>query len=216
MATMSSTGHPAYDTVTEVRFGDTGSARVCWVAASDARRLVLAAPADGGQPLPAPRPGDRASVMWMGHEGLRALPVELVGVQPALVPLWHFRRTGPEVPAQRRSSVRVDLHVPIQVTDNGRPMAGTTLDLSEGGVRCQVEAAGPILPRRGDVFPVALFLDADRDPFSARGELIRSKPAIGDELRLTLRFVGLGDGELDRLRARVFLELRTQRARGLL
>jgi c-di-GMP-binding flagellar brake protein YcgR len=215
MATMSSTGHPAYDTVTEVRFDATGATRVCWVAASDAKRLVLAAPPERGRPSPAPRRGDVAQVMWVGARGLRSLPVELLGVQKEIVPLWHFRRVGPEVAAQRRTSVRADLKVPVEVTRGGLVLRGTTLDLSEGGVQCAVQATSPVPPQLGDEVSIAMSLDEGADPFRARGAIIRIRPSAGDRWRLTVKFVGLENYELDLLRTRVFHELRDQRAHDM-
>ena len=85
------------------------TALVCLVAASDAKRLVLTAP------LPAQGTGiragigSRAEVSWGDDVGLRMLPVELLGVQQARVPLWHFRTLGPVEQVQRRSSVRMSL-----------------------------------------------------------------------------------------------------------
>jgi c-di-GMP-binding flagellar brake protein YcgR len=216
MATLSNGTSPRYDTVTEVRFESTGSTRVCWVAASDAKRLVLAAPPAVSTSTRAPRRGDRARVTWTDHtEGVRTLPVELLGVQQELVPLWHFRRTGPAVAAQRRTSVRVDLHVPVQVTHGGHILVGTTVDLSEGGVQCSVLATAQALPPIGGEVSVALLLDGDKDTLRARGELVRSSAGVTNRRLLTVRFLRLDEQRLDRLRSRVFLELRHQRAEDL-
>ena len=211
---MSSSGHPTTATPTEVRFKLTGGGFLGLVAASDRQRIVVAEPAASGAPSPSGLVGRRADLVWTDPEGSRALPVELSAVQHSTVPLWHFRAVGPAVVDQRRAAVRVPLHVPVQLRGEKRAIAGATLDVSERGLRCLVEGTVADLPVSGETVPMTLLLQGDSDPLDVRGEVVMLRQRGDASLTIVLAFVGLEGRDQDRLRARVFEEMRTRRAKG--
>lgn len=210
---MSSTGHPTATTTTEVRLGTEERAFFGHVVASDARRIVVAAPAPSPK-RPVPRAGVRGELVWGVGTSLHALPVELAGLQPAALPLWHFRAAGPPTDAQRRTAVRVPLHLPVLVRDGAWHVGGETLDISEGGIWCVLDSGGLLDNAAGSPVSVSVFLHADNSPLHARAEVLRTKPRTDGRLSAVLRFVDLDEASQDQVRARVFLELRKRRALG--
>jgi hypothetical protein len=210
---MSSDGHLRTSTPTEVRFAVTGGGFLGLVAASDRQRIVVAEPASSGAPASSGLVGRRADLVWTDTEGSRALPVELTAVQHSTVPLWHFRALGPPVVDQRRAAVRVPLHLPVQVRGAKRAFVGATLDVSEAGLRCMVDGTVAELPVRGEVVPMTILLDGDGDPLDVQGQVLMLRQRSDAGLNLVLAFVGLEGRAQDRLRARVFDELRARRAK---
>jgi hypothetical protein len=210
MGTPTGGGHLAYATATTVRFTPSETALVCLVAASDGKRLVLTAPLPSQVAGIRAGVGSRAEVSWGGDEGLRMLPVELLGVQQARVPLWHFRTIGPVEQVQRRSSVRMSLTEPVQVRHSGRIFVGTTLDLSEGGLRCIV--TGDSDPTAGDAVDLALFLEDDHNPLRIGATVVRVVRHDPRQVTLVLRFRTLSEPDQDQIRSRVFIEQRNRRA----
>ena len=211
---MSSNGHPTTSTPTEVRFKLTGGGFLGLVAASDRQRIVVAEPSSSGAPSPSGLVGRRAELVWTDTEGSRALPVELSAVQQAAVPLWHFRALGPPVVNQRRTAVRVPLHLAVQLRGAKRAVAGATLDVSEAGLRCLVDGTVADLPVTGEVVPMTLLLQGDKDPIELEGEVVMLRQRSDASLTIVLAFVGLEGRDQNRLRARVFDELRNRRAKG--
>jgi len=210
MGTATGGGRPGYATATTVRFAPSQTALVCLVAASDAKRLVLTAPLPSQVTGIRAGVGSRAEVSWGDDEGLRMLPAELLGVQQARVPLWHFRTLGPVEQVQRRSSVRMALTAPVQVRHSGRIFVGTTLDLSEGGLRCIV--TGDSDPAAGDMVDLALFLDDDHNPLRIAASIVRVLRHDPRQVTLVLQFRALNDQDQDQIRTRVFIEQRNRRA----
>jgi PilZ domain len=211
---MSSNGLPTTSTPTEVRFAPTGSGFTGLVAASDRHRIVVAQPASSGAPSSAGLVGRRAQLVWADPGGSRALPVELSAVQHAAVPLWHFRAVGPPVMDQRRAAVRVPLHLPVQLRTSRRAIAGATLDVSEVGLRCLVDGTIADMPVAGETVPMTVLLQGDSDPLELRGELVMLRRRSDASLTAVLAFVGLQGRDQDRLRARVFQEMRLRRSKG--
>ena len=211
---MSSSGHPATSTTTEVRFGPHGRGFSGHVVAGDSRRVVVAAPLSAPAVDPAPRIGERAELVWVDATALLALPVELAAVQQAILPLWHFRAVGPATSGQRRAAVRVPLRLPVQLRSPDGHVAGHTLDLSEGGALCVVQP-GRLDPAVGDVLRATLHLSADHHALEVRADVLRHRRRGDGGLQVVIAFAGLEDADQDRLRRRVFLELRNRRAQGL-
>lgn len=210
MASTLSSGRPAYATATMVQFATSDEALVCLVAASDARRIVVTAPPPSSAGASRPAVGTHAEVSWT-HGALRMVPVELAGIQPERVPLWHFRVIGPVQLVQRRYSVRTPLYLPVQLDDGGRLLAGVTSDLSEGGFRCILMDAGELRLTAGDVVDVALFLDTADNPLRTRATVVRAGLADTLDPSVVLEFRGLSEPDQDRIRSRVFQEMRDRR-----
>jgi len=211
---LSNIGHPTTSTPAEVRFAVTGGGFLGLVAASDRKRIVVAQPASADAPSPSALIGRRAHLVWTDSEGSLALPVELSAVQHSTVPLWHFRALGPPVVDQRRAAVRVPLHVPVQLRGAKRAIAGATLDVSEIGLRCLVEGTVEDLPVTGETVPMTLLLQGDSDPLDVHGEVVMLRQRSDASLTVVLAYVGLEGRAQDRLRARVFEEMRERRAKG--
>lgn len=212
MGATSNSGRPAYATATTVRFAGSDDALVCLVAASDAKRLVLTAPVSLGATNTRPGIGHGAEVSWSDAEGVLRLPAELLAVQRASVPLWHFRAMGPAARVQRRHAVRLPLSLPLQVSYGSRILIGSTSDLSEGGIRCTVTADGPIFPIPGEIVDVALFLDGEHNPLRPQASIVRVRQHDLQQCTLVLKFQALSDRDQDQIRARVFEEQRSLRA----
>ncbi len=211
---MSSSGHPTTSTPAEVRLGLAGRGWVGLVAASDRQRIVVAEPASSGAPSASGLLGRRGTLVWAGVQGSQALPVELSAVQQAAVPLWHFRALGPPVVDQRRAAVRVPLHLPVQLRTLKRAVVGATLDVSEVGLRCLVDATVADMPGAGETVPMTVLLQGDSDPLDLRGEVMMLRRRSDASLTAVLAFVGFRGTDQDRLRARVFEEMRARRAKG--
>jgi len=209
---MSSSGHPTTSTPAEVRFGVPGSGFAGLVAASSRHRIVVAQPASSAAPSSSGLIGRRAKLVWADDNGSRALAVELSAVQLAAVPLWHFRALGPAVVDQRRAAVRVPLHLPVQLRTVEGVVSGATLDVSEVGLRCLVDATIADMPVCGETVPMTVFLKGDSDPLDLRGEVMMLRRRSDAGLIAVLAFVGFRGLDQDRLRARVVEEIRARRA----
>jgi hypothetical protein len=113
------------------------------------------------------------------------------------------------------------MSVPVRVGPELTPAEGTTVDVSEGGLRCildprRVASDQPdsAVPGVGDVTQVAV-------PFpefalTCLAEVTRRHPREDALVELSLRFIGLTENQEDLIRRRVFARLRDLRHRGLL
>jgi hypothetical protein len=153
--------------------------------------------------------GDRAEVFWNAGGETRALPAEVLTVEPGATPRWRLRVTGPAATSQRRTAVRARVALPVDLGFGSYEMTAETTDLSEAGIRLSVDGFG-IPPEAGTLLDVALTLDDG--PLAAQGEVVRFR-ARGARWALSIRFVDLPEQDADRLRRRVFQALREERAR---
>ena len=184
--------------------------------------------------------GERLDLVWKGDEGLRAMPVQLLGTDRGEQPAWRLRSMGPATRGQRRGAVRVPLKLSVQITAGTKVYGGATTDVSESGVRAvfdvpQAPDDGPAaatepdsgttddvaavpakrdLPTLGTVLTVVLQVDDDR--ITSQGEVIRVHAREDDRYEASVRLIGLSEPEQDTIRARVFAEMRDLRRRGLL
>jgi hypothetical protein len=90
--------------------------------------------------------GDRIEVFWRTLELGRALPAEVVEVEPGPGVRWQLRILGPTEPSQRRRAVRAHVELPARARLNAVEISGETIDLSEAGSRALFDGWG--LPRR--------------------------------------------------------------------
>ena len=213
-------GHPARDSGIELIAASSGDTLVSWSEGLDDGELVVSAPIDRTQrPVSLPV-GERLEVVWRAAGELRALPVELVAVEQGERPRWRLRSAGADRRGQRRDAVRAPLTVPVRIGPEPTAVAGTTVDVSEGGLMCVLERqpalqdghAAP--PRLGDVVRLAaLFPDFT---ITCPAEVTRVHDRDDSRLALSLRFIGLTETQQDLIRRRVFARLRELRHRGLL
>jgi c-di-GMP-binding flagellar brake protein YcgR len=155
------------------------------------------------------QPGDVVEIFWRGRDFQRALPAEVIGVEQSVLVRWRLRRTGPTQESQRRQAVRGRVSVPVQVEYQATDLKGTTVDLSEAGIRAAFEGFG-VLPEAGTELVLALQLEDG--PVKAKAEVVRTQ-ARGTQWLMSIRFVAIAEKEQDRVRRRVFQALREERAR---
>lgn len=198
---------------------------LCWVEEVGNGQLVVTGPVDAQL-----RPvrlviGERIDLVWRGEGGLRCLPVELIDIEPAERPRWRLASAGVVKRGQRRDAVRAPMSARVILGAGPTAIAGTTVDVSEGGLRCVLErrpvrvpadALGPTpaIPDVGDVVHLSVVLvDAT---IRCLAEVSRRHPRHDERVELSLRFISLSEHEQDRIRQRVFARLRDLRRRGLL
>ena len=215
--------HPRSGTVVDLIPASLGETYLGWVEVIDGDQLVVTAPRDRSmRPVEIPM-GERVDVVWKGPGGLHSLPCELAAVEWGDQPRWVLRPGGAVQRGQRRDAVRVPLSVPVSLGPDSARVTGTTVDVSEGGVRCVLDGGSAVewlAPGAesgqpvGTVVPVALRLP----DLSIRclGELTRLFPRDDARIELSVRLIGLSVHEQDELRRRIFDRLRDLRRRGLI
>lgn len=172
--------------------------------------LSLKAPFDRGGRLVLPAPGERGLLVWRGARDLQQAPVTVVRTSRPPGPQWLLRFTGGASVCQRRSFVRADVQLPVQLRVDRADHEVIALDMSEGGLRCSTRQALGLAG--GTTVEVGLHLD-ERLQLLLPAEVVRARhPVPGGPLDLGLRFVGLSIRDADRLRQWIFAELRRQRA----
>ena len=171
--------------------------------------LVLEAPRDRGGRVVLPDVGESGLLVWRGSRDLQQAPVSVVQTTRRPGPQWLLRLTGTQSVCQRRSFVRADVQLPVQLEVVGVTREVTALDISEGGLRCSTRERGGL---DGGAL-VDVHLDLDALVLDLRAEVVRARyPGPERPLDLGLRFLDLSIKDADRLRAWIFAELRRIRA----
>jgi hypothetical protein len=215
------TDYPEVRTVVDLLLSSRPDAMISWVEAAADDELVLAPAEDRTRHPTRLAVGERMDVVWRGPDHLLCLPAELADVENGSATVWHLRPLGPAVRGQRRASVRAPMTTAVRFEAPAGPVPGTTLDVSEGGLRVLLdavagtEAAAPPdgTPTPGSVVPLVLALGDVELP--CRGEVLRLTRR-DDRWEMTLRFVGMHENAQTFIRRHVFERLRTLRARGVL
>jgi c-di-GMP-binding flagellar brake protein YcgR len=114
--------------------------------------------------------------------------------------------------------VRAPLGLPVRVVHGRAELAGSTVDLSEGGLRCVFRPNADLgttipFPRAGH--RIGLMLDLYSDQLEAQVEFARRRHRTDQLHEWTLRFLQLPESATDLIRSHVFTALRNARARGL-
>ena len=215
---------PDAGSVLELLPASRADALVGWSEGSQDGDLIVTAPLDRSQrPVSLPV-GDHLEVVWRAADDLCALPVVLVAIEVGERPTWRLRRAGVLRRGQRRDAVRAPLTIPVRIGPEAAQSNGTSVDGSEGGLRCILEKDRPApdldgsvdvaSPRGGDVVRVtALFPDFS---ITCAAEVTRLHERDDPRIELSLRFIGLTENQQDLVRRRVFARLRELRHRGLL
>jgi PilZ domain len=97
----------------------------------------------------------------------------------------------------------------------GVPVDGTPSEDAPDAAETAPEPA-PHPVAMGAVMELTLALDEQQPPIRSKVEVVRLHPRTDRRIELSVRFIGLHEREEDRIRARVFSELRQLRARGVL
>ncbi|MGY1696531.1 flagellar brake protein [Geodermatophilus sp. SYSU D00814] len=209
--------HPEEKAVLDVKASSRADVLTSFVERVSGSELVVSVGEDAQKRRVRLDTGEHLELIWRGPEELRSLPAELVEVVTGDSPTWRLKIVGPASRGQRRNAVRAPMSVPVELAVGERVLAGTTIDLSEGGTHCLLTGKpGAERPEIevGTVLPVVVDLDGDR--LAAKAEVIRRHPRDDHHTELSLRFVGLGERREDTIRRRVFAELRDLRSRGLI
>jgi PilZ domain len=185
----------------------------CVEVSSDFALVVR--PDDGGRVGQSVKPGDPVEVYWVSGYEERTLPAKVASVETGIAddgtaadPRWQLSPTGPAERSQRRKAVRARLAVPVVIPWAGAVLTGTTVDLSEGGMKALVDGWG-LPPEPGTSAAVSLSLDDGA--LDLQGEVVWYADRGGQWI-LAVRFEDVPDKTADRLRRRVFQALREERA----
>jgi c-di-GMP-binding flagellar brake protein YcgR len=152
--------------------------------------------------------GDVVEVFWKTEDAQRALPAEVTEVEQGAVIRWRLRATGPAEISQRRKAVRGRVAVPVLAEYGSIDLKGTTVDISEAGLRAEFEGLGAP-PEAGAKLDLAVQLE--EGGFKTKAEVVRTQ-ARGARWIMSIRFVNIQEKDQDRIRRRVFQALREERA----
>lgn len=156
------------------------------------------------------KPGDPVELFWRAGYEERTLPAQVVEVEDGALVHLHLRATGPAERSQRRKAVRARVELPVQVSCGATQLTGVTVDISEAGMRADVDGWG-LPPEPGT--PVQVILTLEKGFVDLRGEIVRQQ-VHGARWQLSMKFAGIAEADQDRLRQRVFQALREERARA--
>ncbi len=237
-------GEPGFDypeerAAVDVMVASRHDALVSFVQEVHEGELILSVGQDSAQRRVRLDPGERLELVWKDVAELRTVPAELVAVDTGGEPTWRVRTVGPATRGQRRAAVRAPLISRVSVVVEEQTLEGRSVDMSEAGVRCLLDAprttvkgstvvaqaeddaeqgaarASQAVVQVGAVLPVTVWLD-DRHHISATGEVVRRHIRHDRRQELSIRFLGLPERMQDLIRREVFACLRDLRARGLL
>ncbi len=126
--------YPEARTVVDLLVTSRGDVLLSWVESSDDGEFVVSMKDDRSQRRVGLEPGEHVEVVWRGPDELRSRPTQLISTQLD-PPQWRLRPAGPATRGQRRSSVRAPLGFRLQMTVGDELVHGSTIDISEGGLR---------------------------------------------------------------------------------
>ena len=192
--------------VTLVSRGVTVTARV---DSSSADRVVVG-PADDGTAWldSAVAAGDPAELYWVGAHEEWTLAGSVAEVEAGDIPRWHIAVSGPAERSQRRKAVRAAVELPVEIPWAGAAMTGTTVDLSESGMRALMDGWGlPPEPATRARATITL----DESTVDLQGEIVWTS-FRGPRWLVAMKFLRVPENVADVLRRRVFQALRDERA----
>ena len=152
--------------------------------------------------------GDAVEVFWKHDDGQRALPAEVAAVEHGAVVRWRLTATGPAEHSQRRKAVRGRVAVPVEAGYGSAELTGSSVDLSEAGMRAEFEGFG-VPPEAAS--KLDLLIKLEDGPIKCTAEVVRNQ-ARGATWLMSIRFLSIQEKDQDRVRKRVFQALREERA----
>jgi PilZ domain len=200
------TGRPEVSSQADVTLVTRGITVTAAVEESTEFGLVVL-PAGGPAATEAPvEPGDRVEVYWVSGYEERTLPARVASIEDGH--LWRLTPTGPAERSQRRKAVRGRMAVPVTIPWAGALLTGTTIDVSEGGLKALLDGWG-LPPEAGT--PITLTITLEDGVLDLAGE-VAWQHARGSQWLIAVQFHDVPEKEGDRLRRRVFQALREERA----
>ena len=172
--------------------------------------VVVVGPSEGGLEWLAGSvtANDPAELYWIGGTEEWTLAGTVVEVEDGETPRWHIAVTGPAERSQRRKAVRGRVQIPVMIPWAGALMTGTTVDLSESGMRALMDGWG-VPPEPATAATATLTLDDDT--VELRGEIVWTSTR-GPRWLMAMKFTNVPEHTGDVLRRRVFQALRDERA----
>lgn len=152
--------------------------------------------------------GDAVELYWVGGYEERTLGGTVSSIENGSEPRWHLSVKGQAERSQRRKAVRGRVQIPVIIPWAGRQMEGTTVDLSEAGMRALVDGWG--VPMESGT-TTQLTLDVDEALIHLKGEIVWTVER-GAQWLMAMKFLDVPEKAADLLRRRVFQALRDERA----
>jgi hypothetical protein len=202
---------PDASTQADVTLVSRGITVTACVTRSDEAGLVVSPAGVGRSWHESVKPGDPVEVYWVSGYEERTLPARVASVDLAVEPRWHLLPTGPAERSQRRKAVRAKVSLPVVMPWSAGLLRGTTIDLSESGLKALVDGWG-LPPESGVPLNPTITLE-DGITLDLRGEVAWSSDRGTGQWVLALQFTDVSDGAGDTLRRRVFRALREERSR---
>jgi hypothetical protein len=169
--------------------------------------LVVVRP-DPERPTGDIQTGDPVELYWVGGHEERTLGGTVSSIEEGPEPRWHIAVSGMAESSQRRKAVRARVAVEVLIPWAGGQMTGTTVDLSESGMRALMDGWG--LPPEPDTM-TQLSLTMDDALLHLHGRVVWTS-IRGAQWLLAVQFLDVPEDAGDRLRRRVFKALRDERA----
>ena len=157
------------------------------------------------------KPGDPVEVFWIGGYEERTLPARISEVDTGEDPRWHLAATGPAERSQRRKAVRARVELPVILPWAGGELTGSTVDVSEAGMRALVDGWG-LPPESGT--PMQVTITVDKQFLDLHGTLVWQAER-GAQWLMAMQFTDVHEKDADLLRQRVFTALREERAAAM-
>jgi hypothetical protein len=200
---------PRVSTAADVTLVSRGVTVTARVDSSDADRVVVG-PADDGIAWfgSAVAAGDPAELYWIGGQEEWTLAGTVAEVEGGDMPRWHIAVAGPAERSQRRRAVRARVELPVLIPWAGAVMTGTTVDLSESGMRALMDGWG--VPPEPST-PAQATITLDSSTVELHGEIVWTLTR-GPRWLMAMKFVHVPEHVGDALRRRVFQALRDERA----
>jgi hypothetical protein len=173
--------------------------------------LVVRPNGEGSAWKEAVKPGDPVEVFWIGGYEERTLPAKITEVDTGEDPRWHLAATGPAERSQRRKAVRARVELPVILPWAGGELSGTTVDVSEAGMRALVDGWG-LPPESGT--PMQVTITIDKQFVDLHGNLVWQADR-GAQWLMAMQFTDVHEKDADLLRQRVFTALREERAAAM-
>ncbi|MGY2083618.1 PilZ domain-containing protein [Blastococcus sp. SYSU DS0539] len=180
MAETAGIDFPEPATVVDLLVTSRGDVLLSWVEAAEGADFVVTVGEDRSRRRVRLEAGEHVEVVWRGPEEMRSRPTELIATQLD-PPQWRLRPTGPATRGQRRSSVRAPLSLQVRMTVGAEPLHGSTLDVSEGGMRALFGSLAGIRNGPSPAQPVEEPVEA---PAEGAGEQEGARPGKEEPLRV--------------------------------